>query len=79
MTENEAKEKIAELCRTLGTAPMFICDPLLNLAFGMPSVDPNMLERWMERRHLIREGESIRDALKRNYGEGTAALAESLI
>jgi hypothetical protein len=38
-----------------------------------------MLERWMERRHLIREGESIRDALKRNYGEGTAALAESLI
>ena len=83
MTENEARElrkaKVEKLCRVLGTTPMYICDPLLTFALQEPSVDPTRLEQWMERRRLIRDGESIRDALVRHYGKATADLAESLI
>ena len=73
-------EGVKKLCKILHTTRRFICDPLLTLALGSPSVDPTLLERWLLRHHKMAVvGESIKEALTRNYGKEVAELAESLI
>lgn len=78
---NRRESGIKTLCRNLHTTRMYICCPLLSIGLGIPSVDPNLLEKLLKKRGLYRdeEGTSIRDCLVENFGEETAALAESLL
>ena len=80
--ERQRREQgMREVCRRLGTTRACVCDPLLTLGLGMPSIDPILLEKWlvMHGKYGVREDESIREALERNYGRDFAALVGSLI
>ncbi len=68
------------MCRTLHTTKMMICDPLLSLGLGSPSIDPSLLEKWLVKhgKYSGEDGESIRDAIEKHYGKKTADLIESL-
>ena len=74
------EEGIAKVCKILHTTKMMICDPLLTLGLGSPSIDPSLLEKWLVKHGKYRdgEGESIRDAVVRHYGKDTADLIDSL-
>ena len=74
------EDGIARVCRTLHTTKMMICDPLLSIGLGSPSIDPSLLEKWLVKhgKYGGADGESIRDAIEKHYGKKTADLIESL-
>lgn len=86
MAEKISKEEferrdtgVNRLCAVLGTTRAFICDPILTMVMGIPSVDPFHIEQWLKR---IGKGvgadESLYDALEKHYGKEIADLAKSL-
>ena len=78
-TVEERKAGIDRLCKALGTTMGYVCDPLMSM-LGCPSVNPIFIEEWLVKHGKgPADGESIRDALVKHYGEKVAALAESLI
>lgn len=78
--QRRREEGVAKVCRTLHTTKMMICDPLLSLGLGRPSIDPTLLEKWLIKHGKYRDadGESIRDAVVKHYGKDTADLIDSL-
>ena len=81
LTAQERADGIRRLANRLGLSnPHMICDILLWYGWGIPSIDPTLLEKWLIRickRPM--KGESLRDCLTRHYGAEWAELAESLI
>lgn len=69
---------LAKVCKKLHTTKMMICDPFLSLI--TPSIDVVLLEKWLVKhgKYSGADGESIRDAIEKHYGEKTADLIESL-
>ena len=65
------KPDFLKLADRLNTAPRMIAD-----AFG---ANPIHLEKLLSARGQIREGESVADALARNYGKETADMFRRLI
>ena len=75
----DREQKAKELLALLKTTPAFV---FCGLMFGLSGdyyVDPTKLEALLVRRGQMREDESLKDALMRNYGERAAKLAEELI
>lgn len=83
MTKDERTRRergIKRLCKILNVGPAFICDHLLTLAAGEPSIDPSKMETLLKMRGLLKENvESIKECLARQFGKDIAELAESLI
>lgn len=76
-SEVERRERgIDEVCSRLQSARAFLCDPETYVI--IPSLDPVQMERLLLNRHLLFDGESIRDCIERLYGKVLADLIESL-
>jgi hypothetical protein len=78
--QRRREEGVAKVCRTLHTTKMMICDPLLTLGLGSPSIDPSLLEKWLVKhgKYSGADGENIRDAVEKHFGRDTADLIDSL-
>ena len=84
---NEEREKFyVELCAKLGEKQPLpqacFCDLMLYGLCGIKySISPMLFEEWLEKRKgiVVKEGESLNDAIVRKFGKRAAELAIMLV
>lgn len=79
--EGEEREKAAkELLGIMKAVPRQIYDPLFFLTQRVSVFNPEQYEEWQKRMgHAIPDGMSVKDHIKKQFGDRAAELAEMLL